>query len=313
MALKVAVLMGGMSAEREISIVTGRAIAGALRELGHEVLEMDAGRELPLELAREAPDAAFMALHGRGGEDGTVQGLLEIMRIPYTGCSVLASAATMDKVFTKRILSSHRIRVADDVVVNRGDSIGDATEEIKRRLSYPVIVKPASEGSSIGVSEVKSEAELAGALDLVFGCDGTALVEKFITGRQLTVGLIGSGPQVLPVVEISTPEGFYDFRAKYESDRTVYTVPASLDTGISDEVQRFALDSFNALGCEGVARVDIILEQGTGALFVLEINTIPGMTATSLLPKAAAVAGIGFNDVVSLILDGARLKVELPG
>ena len=227
--------------------------------------------------------------------------------------SLTPNVSTMDKVFTKRILSSNEIRVADDVVVNRGDSIGDATEEIGRRLSYPVIVKPASEGSSIGVSEVKSEAELAGALDVVFRCDGTALVEKFITGRQLTVGLVGSGPHVLPVVEISTHEGFYDFRAKYESEETVYTVPAPLGTGLSDEVQRVALDSFNALGCEGVARVDIMLEEGTDALFVLEINTIPGMTATSLLPKAAAVAGIGFNDVVSLILDGARLKVELPG
>ena len=313
MSRKVAVLMGGMSAEREVSITTGRAVAGALGELGHDVVEVDAKRDLPLVLAREAPDVAFMALHGRGGEDGTVQGLLEIMRIPYTGCGVLASAATMDKVFTKRILGSRGIPVAEDVVLSRGADLRDAARMIRQSISYPVMVKPASEGSSIGVTEVSGEEALADALEVVFKSDDTALIERFVTGRQLTVGIIGKEPLVLPVLEIRTRDGFYDYQAKYEPGRSWYTVPAELDNQVTERAQRVALESFLALGCEDVARVDIMLEDDTGGLFVLEINTIPGMTATSLLPKAAAAAGMGFNEVVALVLEGARLKVELEG
>lgn len=305
--------MGGMSAEREISMMTGLAIAGALRELGHEVVEVDAARDLPLIIAREAPDVAFMALHGRGGEDGTVQGLLEIMRVPYTGCGVLASAATMDKVFTKRILASLGIAVAEDVVISRGEPLEKAALTVRGALSYPVMVKPASEGSSIGVAEVREETALEAALSAVFESDETALVERFIPGRQFTVGIIGKEPLVLPVLEISTREGFYDYRAKYEPGHTVYTVPAELAAGLSEQARDVALASFEALGCEDVARVDIMLEDETDRLLVLEINTIPGMTETSLLPKAAAAIGMGFNDVVSLILEGARLKVELAG
>jgi D-alanine-D-alanine ligase len=302
-----------MSAEREISLMTGRSIASALRELGHEVVEVDVGVDLPLVLAREKPDVAFMAIHGRGGEDGTIQGMLEIMRIPYTGCGVFASAATMDKVATKRLLSAHGIPVAEDVVVERGATSEDPVAMVESELRYPVMVKPACEGSSIGVTEARDAASLAAAVDAVFGMDDRALVERFIDGRLLTVGIIGNGPIVLPVLEIKTREGFYDYRAKYEPGHTEYVVPAELDDRVAKSAMEMALQSFEALRCEGVSRIDLMLEEATGKLMVLEINTIPGMTATSLLPKAAAAVGIGFNEVVEMILDEARLKVDLTG
>jgi len=305
-------LMGGMSAERDISLMTGRAVAGALRELGHGVVEVDVGRDLALVLAREAPDVAFMALHGRGGEDGTVQGLLEIMRIPYTGCSVFASAATMDKVVTKRLLNACGIPVPEDVVICRGWD-GDAESMVERELGYPVMLKPACEGSSIGVSEVRDTDALAPSLEAVFELDDRALVERFIDGRLLTVGIIGTPPLVLPVLEIKTREGFYDFKAKYQPGYSEYVVPAEISDELTLDAQDLSLRSFEALQCEGVSRVDLMLEAGTGKLMVIEINTIPGMTATSLLPKAAAAAGIGFTEVVATVLGGARLKVDLVG
>jgi D-alanine-D-alanine ligase len=305
--------MGGMSAEREISLNTGRAIAEALRGLGHSVMEVDVGRDLPHVLETEEPDVAFLALHGRGGEDGSVQGLLEIMRIPYTGSGVLASAVTMDKVVTKKILRFHAIPVADDVVVRRGDSYEDAAAAVSRELSFPVMVKPAMEGSSIAVTEVSQQRGLKEALGAVFKIDERALVEKFIRGRLLTVGVLGREPKVLPVLEIKTREGFYDYRAKYEPGYTEYEVPASLSEELTRSAQDISMRTFECLGCEGVSRVDLMLEDGTDELFVLEINPIPGMTATSLLPKAANAAGITFEEVVASILEGASLKIDLEG
>ncbi|MBU4194035.1 MAG: D-alanine--D-alanine ligase, partial [Actinobacteria bacterium] len=202
MAMRVAVLMGGNSAEREVSLETGKAIAGALRELGHQVLEVDAGTDLPLQLSAGKPDVAFLALHGRGGEDGCVQGLLEVMRIPYTGCGVLASAVTMDKVVTKELLSYHGVPVAGGVVASRGSDLDAVADTVAGELSYPVMVKPASEGSSIAVTEVGEPSGLRDALELVFDCDERALVERYVHGRLLTVGILGNEPRVLPVLEI---------------------------------------------------------------------------------------------------------------
>jgi D-alanine-D-alanine ligase len=242
--MKVAVLMGGMSAERDVSLQTGKAIAGALRELGHDAVEVDVDRQLGQRLAEVQPDAAFMALHGRGGEDGTVQGLLEIMRIPYTGCGVLSSAMTMDKVVTKEILAYH---------------------------------------------------------------------ERFVKGRLFTVGVLGDEPVVLPILEIRTAEGFYDYEAKYQPGMSEYEVPAKLDPEVTEEARRITLESFKCLFCRGISRIDLMLEDVTGKLYVLEVNTIPGMTATSLVPKAAAAIGMTFNEVVAGILAGASLKVDLSG
>ena len=308
---KVAVLMGGMSAEREVSLESGRAVAATLGQLGHEAVEVDVSRDLALDLAREKPDAAFLALHGRGGEDGTVQGLLEIMRIPYTGCGVLASAVTMDKVTTKELLAHHGLPLVEDVVADRGDTPDVVAGEVESAVSFPVMVKPASEGSSIGVVQAVDRAELVEALRDVFSRDDRALIERFVVGRLLTVGVIGSPPRVLPVLEIKTREGFYDYRAKYQPGYSEYEVPAALSRELTEEAQRIAIDSFKVLGCESVSRIDLMLEDANEQLVVLEVNTIPGMTASSLLPKAAAAAGMSFVDVVAEILDGARLKIDL--
>jgi D-alanine-D-alanine ligase len=308
--MRVAVLMGGMSAEREVSLDTGRAIASALRELGHEALEVDVDRQVAVTLAGLAPDAAFMALHGRGGEDGTVQGLLEIMRIPYTGCGVLASALTMDKVMTKEVLASNGLPVAEEVVLQRGWSQSDI-DDAASAIAFPMMVKPACEGSSIGVVCAEDEDGLKQSLQDAFARDDRVMLERFIEGRQFTVGVIGEEPQVLPVLEIITREGFYDFKAKYQPGFSEYEVPAKLDEETTAEAQRIALESFRVTLCEGVARIDLMLEDRTGELYVLEINTIPGMTPTSLLPKGAAAAGLGFGQLVEKMLAGARLKIDL--
>jgi len=307
---RVAVLMGGMSAEREISLVSGRAVLEALEELGYDAFSIDVKSDLPLVLSESKPDVVFIALHGRGGEDGTVQGLLEIMRIPYTGSGVFSSAAAMDKVVTKTILKGHGIPVIDDVVVERDIEISEVTGRVKELLRYPVMVKPAREGSSIGVTRVDNESGLLKALDEVFARDDKALIEKYIDGRLLTVGIIGDEPIVLPVLEIKVKDGFYDFQAKYEPGRSEYEVPARIGDDASEHAKEIALKSFHALQCEGVARIDMMYETAAREIAVLEINTVPGMTQTSLLPKAARAVGLEFTDVVDLILKSARLKVS---
>lgn len=311
--MKVAVLMGGNSAEREVSLQTGGAVAEALRKLGHHVSEIDAARrDLPAVLEDDGrPDAVFLALHGRGGEDGTVQGLLEVMRIPYTGSGILASAVTMDKIFTKRLIEHGGIPVPEDLIFTRGYDAGTAPDIVAETLSYPVMVKPASEGSSIAVSQVTGPGQLVRALDEALEYDRRVLVEEFISGRNLTVGILGEEPVVLPVLEIIPLEGFYDYRAKYEKGRSEYEVPASLTTDQTRRAQEFSLRCFEMLDCASIARVDLILQQGTGEFFVLEVNTIPGMTETSLVPKAAAAAGMSFVEVVDAILSGAGLKTEI--
>ncbi len=308
--MRVAVLMGGSSAEREVSLETGMAIAGALRELGHQALEVDVGTDLPMRLKAGEPDAAFLALHGRVGEDGCVQGLLEVMGIPYTGCGVLASAMTMDKVVTRELLAFHGLPVAEGIVADRGQELEDIAGRVVEAQSYPVMVKPAREGSSIAVTEVTEPSELKEALELVFACDRRALVERYVRGRLLTVGILGSEPRALPVVEIITREGFYDYRAKYVPGFTEYEVPADISSPLAEAAGSMSLAGFNILGCEGISRVDIILEDATEKLVILEVNSIPGMTESSLIPKAAVAAGMSFNDVVALLLEGARLKVE---
>ncbi len=309
--MKVAVLLGGMSGEREVSLQTGKGIVGALLELGHTVAEIDAGKDLAQRLMEEAPDAAFLALHGRYGEDGTVQGLLEILRIPYTGSSVLASAATMDKVVTKALLKDHGIPLVDDVVVEIEEwreNKDIVCQIIKAELEYPVMAKPSSEGSSLGATIVKDESELRVALIKALEYDQRVLVERYIEGRLLTVGILGKKELVLPVLEIKPKREFYDYEAKYTTGESDYEVPANIPPEITQRAQDIAISSYRLLGCEDISRVDMIMA-GEGSLFFLEINTIPGMTGTSLIPKAAEVIGISYNDVVATILEGARLKV----
>jgi len=293
--MKIGVLMGGLSSEREISLRSGKAVFEALKRKGYDAVCIDPAPDLGLILQRRKVDAAFICLHGTPGEDGTVQGLLEFMGIPYTGSGVLASAAAMDKIVTKKLLIYHAIPTPDFSVNEHGRTTG-------KRIALPVIVKPATEGSTIGVSRVSVKKDLEKAIRIARRFGPKVLIEKFIQGRELTVGILNDLP--LPVVEIRPMSGFYDFKSKYTPGRTEYRVPAPLLRRVSKRVQELALSAHRALGCNGASRVDFMLADGDDP-YVLEVNTIPGMTETSLLPKAAREAGISFDDLVERILTAA--------
>jgi D-alanine-D-alanine ligase len=310
---RVMVLKGGTSREREVSLKSGAAVAAALREMGHEVEELDVGEDFLERLPGMAGkvDAAFLVLHGRGGEDGTVQGALELARIPYTGSGVLASAAAMSKVMTKTIFRAEGIPVAADVVISRRDLDAQGLEMISqgigRDLGFPCIVKPDREGSTVGVSVAHNLDELEKGLEEAFFLDELALVEEYVSGREFTVGILGKEQMVLPVLEVRSSRGIYDYHCKYTTGMTDYLVPAPLEEGTSGLLQELALRAHNALRCEGVSRIDFIVEEG-GRVCCLEANTLPGMTELSLIPKAAAAAGIDFHGVIRMILESARLK-----
>jgi D-alanine-D-alanine ligase len=295
---KVGVLMGGLSAEREISLKSGNACLRALVSRGYNAVAIDAGKDLPFKLRDEGVDVALIALHGRFGEDGTVQGMLEVMGIPYTGSGVLASAIAINKAATKDLLVSKGIRTPRFYAVR---SIGEA---VNADMNLPVVIKPASEGSTIGINIVREGDRLAPAIGEAFRYDALVLMEEFVRGKEVTVGVLDG--RALPPVEVRPKSGFYDFHSKYTPGMTEYVCPADISSE-SDRVCRdMALSVYKAIGCSGAARVDMIMdESGPQAI---EINTIPGMTETSLLPKAAACEGIGFEDLVERILDGASLK-----
>jgi len=297
---KIAVLMGGLSAEREISLRTGRAVLAALQQGGYLAVEIDAGRDLAARLAAEGIETAFIALHGRFGEDGTVQGLLELLGIPYTGSGVMASSVAMDKVTTKKILLYHELPTPAFDVFRRGD---DAEAFLSRRRHFPLVVKPAREGSTIGVSIVGNAQELRAGLESALSHDELVLVEDFIKGLEVTVGVLEG--EALPVIQVVPKGGFYDFQAKYTAGQTEYLVPAPLEPALYERLQQVAVAAFRALGCAGAARVDFMVRERE--FYCLEVNTIPGMTETSLLPKAARQAGISFGELVLRILEGAAL------
>jgi len=295
---QIAVLCGGKSAEREVSLRTGAAVAAALGHRGYEVTTVDAMSDLAGQLLRLKPEVAFIALHGRWGEDGTVQGLLELLGIPYTGSGVLASALAMDKTLTKVVLRAAGIPTPD---FQRLDpTVTNCTVE----LEPPLVIKPNREGSTVGVTIVRRPEQLAAALAEVFTHGPDALAEAFVAGREVTVGILDGEP--LPVVEIVPDGGFYDYTAKYTPGRTRYLCPAPLDTEQTARVTRAAVAANRAVGCSGASRVDLIVDPA-GTPWVLEINTIPGMTPTSLLPKAAAAAGISFDELVERIVRSAQV------
>ncbi|MEW5804026.1 MAG: D-alanine--D-alanine ligase [bacterium] len=297
--MKIAVLMGGNSSEREISLKTGSAIEKALRSQGFQVAAIDADSQLATKLHAEDIDLVFLALHGKYGEDGSVQGLLEIMGIPYTGSSVLASALAFHKAKTKAVLNFHHIPTPRFTVLTKGDFLSDPAKARDLVWQYPIVIKPCEEGSTFGISIVRSPDGLEAACNHAFRYGEEALIEEFIDGREVTVGILGD--QALPVVEVIPISGFYDYESKYTVGKTEYVVPARLDENLYQQVQYWGLRAHGALGCKGVSRVDIRIDQ-KGNPFVLEINTIPGMTETSLLPKAAKVAGISFEELVKRIL-----------
>jgi D-alanine-D-alanine ligase len=302
---KIGVLMGGLSREREISLRTGKAIGKALVEKGYKACTIDVGRDIAEKLIKEKIEIAFLALHGRYGEDGTIQGMLELMGIPYTGSGVLASALALHKIMAKKILLHEKIPTPPFEFLKR-EEIGKETTK-KVSLPLPVVVKPAREGSTIGISIVRKEEELLRALKEAGEYDEEILVEAFMKGKEITVGILNDIP--LPIIEIAPKSGFYDYRSKYTKGETEYIIPARIPREKYLQAQEMSLKAFRAIGCSGCARVDLMTDE-EGDPFVIDVNTMPGMTETSLLPKAAEYVGISFGDLAERILLGASLKIE---
>lgn len=301
---QIAVLMGGLSGEREVSLRTGKAILGALQQEGYRAVGIDVGRDLPLRLSETKAELAFVALHGRYGEDGSVQGMLELLGIPYTGSGVLASALAMDKALTKQLLLHHELPTPGYHVMTRG---GDPGEILEKCRHFPVVVKPVREGSTIGITIAQNREDLERGLTEALRYDDTVMVEDYIEGLEVTVGVLGG--EALPIIQIVPEGGFYDYTAKYTPGKTEFILPAPLEAKLYNRVQDIAEAACQVLGCRGAARVDFMVRQRE--CFCLEVNTVPGMTATSLLPKAAAEAGIPFTELVQKILEQASL--DYPG
>ncbi len=297
---KVAVLMGGPSAEREISLLSGRAVLAALLRQGVDAHAFDPASLNLWDLKKEGFDRVFIALHGRFGEDGTVQGALETLGIPYTGSGVMASAIAMDKWRTKMLWLAAGLPTPRYRLLDGQSDLALVAEE----LGLPLIVKPAREGSSIGVSKVGSAAEMASAYSLAAGLDALVLAEEFVAGQELTAAVLGE--RVLPLVHIDAPEGSYDYHNKYFTDAVRYHCPAAIRPGVEAAIGHACLSAFRVLGCRGWGRLDLIL-QPDGRFFLLEMNTVPGMTDHSLVPMAARAAGMGFGDLVLRILKEAQL------
>lgn len=307
-SLKIGVISGGISSEREISLITGKNIYQSLLKSGYDAVFIDLKDDFYSKL-REI-DLAFLAVHGRYGEDGTVQGLLELMKIPYTGSGVLASAIAINKIISKKILIYENIPTPEYIELDYigSEGLNKMVYVIEKKFDYPIVVKPNSEGSTIGVNIVQKKDQLKNAVEEAIKYDYKILVEEYIRGRELTVSIIGREPVALPIIEIKPKSGFYDYKSKYTKNMTQYIVPAELNKKIADRISEMALRCHKALGCSGISRVDFMLD-GNGNAYVFELNTMPGMTATSLVPKAAKVAGIDFALLVEIILDSASLKI----
>lgn len=297
---KVAVLMGGTSAEREISLLSGKAVLAALRERGVDAHAFDPAEKPIWAVKDEGFARAFIILHGRHGEDGTVQGALELMGIPYTGSGVMASAVAMDKWRTKLVWQAAGVPTPKFRILTAQSDLAAVAAE----LGLPLIVKPAREGSSIGVTKVSSAADLAAAFDLARKLDPLVIAEEFVAGQELTAAILDD--VALPLVRIDAPEGKYDYQNKYFTDEVRYHCPAGLPAAVEAEIGRMALRAFQVLGCRSWGRGDVIL-RADGSFTLLEMNTAPGMTGHSLVPMAAKAAGIGFADLVLQVLAGAAL------
>ena len=311
---RVAVLKGGRSLERQVSLRSGARVEDALERLGHEVVAVDVGLDLVRRMRDDSFDAAFVALHGRDGEDGTVQELLEILGVPYTGSGILACSRAMDKVLTKHLLLDAGIPTPEFFAFNqtafRELGAADALPAIEERLDFPIVVKPSSQGSALGIKFARTAADVPAALVAAFSYDGRVLLERHVNGRDLAVSVLDGpdGPEALPVVEaVPREEDFYDFEARYGIGRTSFVCPAELPGGVTERAQELALATYRLLGLYGFGRVDLMLDSAD-ELFVLEANPIPGLTETSLLPQAAEAAGIEFDELVGRILELAATR-----
>lgn len=303
---RVGVLYGGHSAEREVSLMSGRGVHDALRSVGVDAHLFDTGRQSIVELAGAGFDRVFIALHGRYGEDGTIQGALEMLHLPYTGSGPMASSLAMDKIMTKRVWLQHGLPTPGfAVLASEADLPGTAS------LGWPLMLKPPHEGSTLGITRVEAADDLEKAYELAAGFDAEVLAEQFIRGREITVAVLGSGAsaRALPIVEIIAPGGNYDYEHKYISDATQYICPAELDAGLTDRVLRLAELAYRALGCEGWGRADFMLDED-GQPWLLELNTSPGMTSHSLVPMSAKAAGMSYAELCVAILSTASCKVR---
>jgi len=314
----VAVLKGGGSLERTVSLRSGARAESALKRLGHEVVGIDAGSELVAELLECQPHAAFIALHGSDGEDGTVQGLLETIGIPYTGSGPGACMRCTDKALAKYLMREAHIPTPEFAAFKesaiRDLGIAAALPMLERSIGFPLVVKPASQGSALGVKFARSHEELPAAIVGALSYDRKVVLERYVRGRDLAVSVLdsetpGESPIALPVVEaIPREEEFYNYESRYEIGMTTFVCPAELPDGVTERAQELALQTYRLLGCHGVARVDLMLEETTGELTVLETNVVPGLTETSLLPLAADAAGVGFDDLIERILSSALTR-----
>ena len=302
---KIGVLLGGLSAEREVSLKSGNAVYEALLARGYDAVAIDVGHDLPQVLQREGIGGAFIALHGRYGEDGCVQGMLELLQIPYTGSGVLASALAMHKFYSKQAFLGSGLLTAPFHHFHQGEQV------LPGSLSFglPLVVKPVQEGSSVGISIVKAESELEPALELAFRHDREILVEQYIKGQEVQVGILDDRP--IGAIEIVPRKEFYDFEAKYTDGLAEHIFPAKLEAALYEKAQQIGLAAHRALGCSGYSRVDLLVTP-TGECFVLEVNTLPGMTALSLFPEIAAKgAGLSFEALVERIIESAALSVKV--
>jgi len=298
---KVAVLLGGKSAEREVSLMSGTAVLEALQRQGVDAHAFDTGTQTLTDLADEQFDCAFIALHGRYGEDGTIQGALDLMGVPYTGSGVMACALAMDKWRTKLVWRASGIPTPRFEMLNTETNFMATADS----LGLPLIVKPARDGSTIGLTKVSSDKAVAGAYREAAKHDSMVLAEQFVDGPELTTAILDD--EALPLVRIEAPDGKYDYDAKYFSDETRYFCPAGVDAGLEDRVKRISVDAFRILGCKGWGRVDVMID-ADGEPWVLETNTVPGMTGHSLVPMAAKVAGLSFDQLVIRILEAADVE-----
>jgi D-alanine-D-alanine ligase len=299
---KITVVQGGNSSEREVSLRTAAAVSKALGSLGYQVQTFDPKLNAYAELAALKPQVAFLAMHGREGEDGRIQGLLECLKVPYTGSGVMTSSLCYDKLRTKIFVKHYGVLTPDYLVFKAGENAADWAAG--KNILLPAIVKPSREGSTVGMTIVRKPEELTAALEKAAGFCNEVLIETFITGQEITVGVLNG--QALPIIEIAPKSGFYDYESKYTPGRTEYILPARIAPEITQQVSELSVNIFNWLGCRGAARADYIVD-GRGNAWFLEINTIPGMTETSLLPKAAQAAGIDFAGLCEKILNTAGL------
>jgi D-alanine-D-alanine ligase len=303
---KLAVLYGGDSAEREVSLNSGKAVAEGLRQAGFQVELIDTKGFCLTDLTKRNIDRVFIALHGRGGEDGCVQGALQYMGIPYTGSDVLGSALSMDKIRSKQVFQAQGLPTAPYAIVDKNDYEEGQAVKILNKLGDMVMVKPANEGSSIGMAKAQTANELHKALTAAFEYDDEILVEAWITGPEYTVAILGD--EALPAIHMETPREFYDYEAKYQSTTTQYHCPAGLSDEDESALRVLALKAFKATGAKGWGRVDI-MRNNENQWQLLEVNTVPGMTETSLVPKSAKVHGINFSELVTKIVEMSTEKL----